>query len=722
MRLLVRPYMLATLFAAPLLGGCSSIPEGRSAIDSVRIVNASALDGRDVRDKLATTESPRFLGIFRGLFFDYEIFDASMLQRDLARVERYYRGHGFLDAHARAGRVIHESDGRHVRVEIVVDEGAPTLVGQLRVDGLDDLPAPIAGEVRSAATSALPHGARFDEEAYGKAKLAVARALTDRGYAYATVKADARADLVSHTIDYVFTVHAGIPAVFGPITLVEETDADRKGAGVQLDEGLLRRTLNLHTGEPYSTSAIDAATQAMLDLEVLSAVQIVPALADPPASVVPLVVKWQAGKMHSLRLGGGLEFDQIKTELHGLVAWEDHNFYGNLRDFIVELKPGVVLYPMRVNYITPPTNPLPEERLRLTLRQPAFLEPRTTLLVQPEGNVFPMLVAPNPPTTEPVLGYGEVKAAVGLERRFGRHFLIQLTQVFQSEFPFHYTSLQLTAPTPAVILSYPHLVTTLDFRDDPIHTHSGLYLSNDLTVAGGLFGGSASDVRILPEARGYVPIVRGVTFATRGSLGLLFASNYGDYVQNHLSQTLAPSGAPRNGLYGAVDRDIEIVYFRGFFSGGPSSNRGYPLRGIAPYGLVPFLSPATLQAQQQVAASKGGGLSCIPGQPGYSAADCLIPIGGFTLWEASAEVRFDISGPLGVATFCDAGDAAHGETRPRYEWITSCRSNMPTNCSIFFARVSALFTVWIRKRMAYRFALFRVAKNAFAFGCASSAR
>jgi hypothetical protein len=59
---------------------------------------------------------------------------------------------------------------------------------------------------------------------------------------------------------------------------------------------------------------------------------------------------------------------------------------------------------------------------------------------------------------------------------------------------------------------------------------------------------------------------------------------------------------------------------------------------------------------------------------------------------------------------------------PRYEWITSCRSNMPMNCSIFFARVSARFTVWIRNRMAYRFALLRVAKNAFAFGCVSSAR
>ncbi|HEY3818708.1 MAG TPA: BamA/TamA family outer membrane protein [Polyangiaceae bacterium] len=659
---------LTTLLAPALLGGCSSIPEGRSAIDSVRIVNAGALDGRDVRDKLATTESPKFLGLFRGLFYDYEIFDASMLQRDLARVERYYRGHGFLEAHARAGRVVHSTDGRHVRVEILVDEGAPTIDAGVRVDGLDDVPPAIAADVRSAASSALPRGKRFDEDAYAKAKVAVARALTDRGYAYATAKATAQADVASHTIDYVFTVHAGPQAVFGPVTLVEEANADNKGRPVALDEGLLRRTLNLHPGEPYSTAAIDAATQAMLDLEVLSSVEILPTLTDPTATVVPVLVKWQAGKMHSIRVGGGLEFDEIKTELHGLVSWEDHNFLGNLRDFTIELKPGVVLYPTRVDHFVAPTNPLPEERLRLQLKQPAFPEARTTLVVQPEGNVFPMLVAPDPPAGSPVLGYGELKIAAGLERRFGKRLLVRFVQTFQSEFPFAYTTLPLDQPTPTILLSYPQLVTTLDFRDDPIRTHSGFYLSNDLTSAGGIFGGSATDLRIQPEVRAYIPIARGVTFATRESVGFLFASNYGDYVQNHLTQTLDPPGTGKL-LYQAVDRDIELAYFRGFFSGGPSTNRGYPLRGIAPHGVVPFLSPATVGSQAQQAANQGNGVSCFPGQPNYDASQCSIPIGGFTLWEASAEVRFDLSGPLGVATFCDAGDVAPKQAEIRLNHI-----------------------------------------------------
>ena len=661
------PFLALPLAAsvALVLAGCASIPEGRSAVDSVDITNAHTLDEEKVEEKLATTASSRFLGLFQGLFFDYEVFDASILQRDLARVERYYRGHGFLEAHARAARVIQVSPD-HVRVQIVVDEGPATVVRGVRVDGLEGLPGPVAALARSAATGALPAGARFDEDAYAKARTAVARALTDNGYAYTTLEADARADLAAHAIDYVFTVRPGPSAVFGAITIVDVQDTEpgaKSSSSKPLEEAPLRRALNLTPGDAYSTAAIDAATQALLDLEVLSSAQIVPTLSDPPSPVVPLTVKVQPSKMHQVRLGGGFEFDEIKTELHGLIGWEDHDFLGNLRNFSIDFKPGVVLYPLRVNYITVPTNPLPEERLRLQLRQPGFLEPRTTFFAQPEGNVFPMLVAPNPDPSQPVLGYGELKATVGprapLRQARARSRRPEIPG--RDSVPVHFDPARAGAahPHPLVPAARPR---QLDLRDDPIHPHAGFYAANDFTVAGGPFGGTASDIRIQPEIRGYVPVAHGVTFAARGSLGLLFAFNYGDYVQHYLFPPLNPSATSHDRLYNKVDRDIEIVYFRGFFSGGPSSNRGYPLRGIAPHGIVPFLSPVTLQEQQ---ASSQGGVSCVPNTPHYDASKCSIPIGGFTLWEASAEVRFDVSGPFGAATFCDMGDAAPEEVQIR---------------------------------------------------------
>jgi len=632
-------------------GGCASIPAGRSAVDSVRVAGARDMDTGDLASKLATAESPKFLGLLRGIVFDYEVFDASVLQRDLARVEHYCRAHGFLEAHARAARVVHTSTD-HVRVEIVVDEGPPTLNGRVAVQGLDGVPPDIAAAVRTAADKALPVGARFDEDAYKKAQTDVGRALTDRGYAYATVRADSQADLATHTVDYAFTLAPGPPAVFGAVTIVG-LDPDAAGPAKQeLDEAPLRRTMNVKPGDTYSTATLEAATQALLDLEVMGAVQILPQLSEPPTGVVPLIVRIEPAKLRESRLGGGLELDQIKAEVHGLVGWEDHNFLGDLRDFSIDFKPGVVLYPTRIDHLVSPTNYLLEERLRVQLRMPGLIEPRTTLFVRPEMNVYPLLVTPNPDPSEPVVGYIEPKGAIGLDRRFGSHLVVTLAHNVQSEIPFFYLvptvapmAGQPTPPPaqlpPNAILSFPQLVTTLDFRDDPIHTHKGLWLSNDLQVAGGIFGGTARDVRVAPEVRGYVPVARGVTLAARTQLGFLFGANYGDYSNNE---------------------DIQIMYFRGFFSGGPNSNRGFPLRGIAPHGFVGFLNPANVNPTTL-------GCQPPPGKAPPTNPECLLPIGGFTQWEASAELRFEVSGPLNAAVFCDAGDVSSREFNVRLDHL-----------------------------------------------------
>ncbi|RYZ62938.1 MAG: hypothetical protein EOP08_11680, partial [Proteobacteria bacterium] len=39
-------------------------------------------------------------------------------------------------------------------------------------------------------------------------------------------------------------------------------------------------------------------------------------------------------------------------------------------------------------------------------------------------------------------------------------------------------------------------------------------------------------------------------------------------------------------------------------------------------------------------------------------ARCVTPTGGFTIWELSTELRFQITKPLSIATFCDASDVS----------------------------------------------------------------
>jgi outer membrane protein assembly factor BamA len=641
---------LVCLLAAT--AACASIPGGQASVDSVKIRGASEVHPDEITDRLATTASPRFLGLFPGVVYDYSLYDASVLQRDLARVERYYRGRGFFDAHARASRVRHDGTD-HVRVTIVVEEGQPTVDREVRIHGLEGLPAADAQAVLAAATGALPRGTRFDEDAYKQAQADVASALTDRGYAYATVKAEAHADVGAHAIDYDFNVTPGIAAVFGPITFVGLDANPGAGKPEAVDDKPLRRAIDIREGDKFSSAEIQAATQALLDLEVFSAVTIEPTLSDPPAHVVPLVVKVEQGKLRLFRIGGGAEFDAFKTDVHGLIGWEDHDFLGGLRDFSVELKPGLVFYPTRLGNLQRangsylPDAYLPEERLRLQFRQPGFLEARTFGFVQPELNVYPLLVEQNPDPNAPLVGYIEPKVAVGLNRRFGKHLNATLAYNVQGEVPFAYPPQKLDDQFQSVVLLFPQLITTLEFRDNTVHPHVGFYLSNDLQVGG--FPGSSlpSDIRVQPEARGYIPLGRDITFALRGMLGFLFDTSFGAAFRQDLADvSMSPPILAKNSA--ALNRDLQTVYFRGFFSGGPSTNRGFPIRGIAPHGVVPFLNPAGVAAQVLNCTNMGR----------VDTANCIVPIAGFSLWQASAEVRFDISGPLAAAVFCDAGDVS----------------------------------------------------------------
>jgi outer membrane protein insertion porin family/translocation and assembly module TamA len=127
---------------------------------------------------------------------------------------------------------------------------------------------------------------------------------------------------------------------------------------------------------------------------------------------------------------------------------------------------------------------------------------------------------------------------------------------------------------------------------------------------------------------------RGLTLAVRATTGLLFPRNYGPGLDPN-SPTFAD--------------DQQTLLFRGFFSGGPFSNRGYGFQDVGRHG------PLVL--------SNIGGVRC-------SGADvtppldprCLRPLGGLTLWEVSVELRFPVRflSPLGAVVFLDSSDVRPG--------------------------------------------------------------
>ena len=151
---LARLAPFALVVVAWALGGCASIPKGAAAVDAVNIEGTNEVSSSDIEEKIATTQSPKFLFLFRGVIYDYELFDRFVLQRDLARIERFYQSRGYYDAHARAGRVEYKSDN-HVRVTVAVDEGQPVKVRDVKLAGLEGLPQDVADVVKKASVDSL---------------------------------------------------------------------------------------------------------------------------------------------------------------------------------------------------------------------------------------------------------------------------------------------------------------------------------------------------------------------------------------------------------------------------------------------------------------------------------------------------------------------------------------------------------------------------------------
>ncbi len=638
----MRLALLLGLMSLGVLSGCvrAQLPSTERVVASVAIEDREPAGARadDALEGLATTASPRFLGIWDGVVYDYETYDATLLARDAQRVERYYRKRGYYEAKVIATRVTDLGD-RHVQVHFQVEPGEPVSVLGVQLPGLEKLPFDVALEAQQAVTlchaGPCRRGELFDEDDFEASRKAIEAVLLNHGFAYAKVTPAAQVDLVTHTAVARFVVESGPASVYGPIHIVGLNE---------VPEAKVRSALQVSQGSPYSRAELQDARRALVNLGVFSSVELHEDHRDPQSAQVPVTFVVREGSLRGLRAGIGANLDQLQVSNTLRLGWEHRNFLGGLRHLEIDTRPGITYYPIRTTLLVPPSHYFLSNRLRASLQQPSFLEGRTTGMLSAEFNIFPLifpLPADMSPEQDLVLGYREFRATAGLQRAFWQHrFLLVPSFDWQTDSPFIYKTApgQTTLPDglSSLIISAPQVVATLDLRDDPIAPRHGAYLTAAFQMAGHGMGGNVSDFRIRPEARGYLPLGRNLTLATRLTLGFLMPSNYGQSITSGSGLDLLQD--PRDP---AVVADEHKMLFRGFYSGGPTSNRGYGFREVGPHGPVGFLL-------------QGGNVNCFAPRSDAERAQCVRPLGGLTLWETSLEVRFPIGGDLSGVTFVDA--------------------------------------------------------------------
>lgn len=642
------PRRAVTCLLVALGAGCRAWPT-QPVVSSLDVKGADEAEPGALRDKLATTESPLLFGVFPRVL-EYSTYDPAVLTRDLERIERWCRARGYYEAKVQAARVVH-LDEHHVRVEIEVTLGEPVRVRRVDSSGLALLPPKVAR--RAVRAVKLDRGEIFDEDRFEADKQGLVRVLANHGYAFSKVTGKAAVDVVAHTADVAYTAELGPLSRLGSVRI--------EGLG-EIPVTPVRATLDLHEGDPYSAAEIEDAKTALLNLGVFTSVQITEDRSHPESGRVPLLVTVKESKLRGVRLGGGARFDVLRLGWQLTGGWEDRNFLGGLRHLSVEAHPGLTFFPTRIPLagapLWAPFRVLPEVHVRTELRQPSLFEARTAGFLSVAYNMYPVLYplpANEDPKREPVLGYHDVKTSGGVERAFfGHHLLLTPSYNWQAYYPFYYRG-HATSGLENVRVSFPELVSALDFRNDPLQPTRGFYLSNDVQVAGYVFQGTVNDVKIRPEARVYTrgALGRKSVFAARLGFGFLIPGNYGSTLDGSSVEGLDASLNPQDP---AVVRDQEKLLLRAFYSGGPNSNRGYPLRGVGPHGPIGFLVPTGVS-----------GVNCAT-TTGPLPSGCIRPLGGLTLWELSLETRFPISGAFQGALFVDSSDVSRAVAQIRLNY------------------------------------------------------
>jgi outer membrane protein assembly factor BamA len=602
-----------------LLGGCAAtIPATRYGVDEVAFEGVEAASESDLREALVTEERSSFL-FWRWPWTDWPLYDDSAFQRDLLRVTRWYRARGYYDAKVTAYQVTPKQaltsdlvpaaapgceredtdEGCRLRVLIRVDEGKPVVVRSIQVRGVESLSRDLRESLREAVVVQL--GERFDENDYDRSKVILRRELANESFARAQVEGTVEIDAQARTANVTFDVRLGPSCVLGEIRLEGNGD---------LDANPILGASFLEQGKPFSAAEIADAQRAIFALGVFASVDVVPLIPteDEEGNVIPVVIRVTPGRLFRAGLGGGLQigtFEFLNTT-QAVPQWDVHavapviefrNFLGGLRKLRIEERPRLIFPAVFPAVETPRLG----NEVRLEFRQPAFLEPRTTLALGSRWDYGP---DPNIASPAELFFRHDVNGQIGPERHFfdGRLFLALRLQA-----NVYLPDTDKDSPSSFHTMAFEETVN-VDLRDNAQSPTQGAFFGLTF-MQGGFFLPSSWDfLRLAPEARGYLPLPGGVVLAARFGLGMAFILD-SDSFPNECD---APGDdcperlGPRN--------------YR-FRAGGASSNRGY-----------------------------------LPNQVGGSER------GGTREWEASIELRLRVSDVWGLVFFADAGDVDDTES------------------------------------------------------------
>lgn len=587
---------------ALVLCACAGTPPrpDEPPVRSLKIEGTKAVSAGDIEEHILTT------GPSWWPFAPTPYFDPIAWQADLRRIERYYQAQGYYQAQVVNDDVRHEGDGVALTVE--VNEGKPTKISAIDIEGLDELPPDFQQRVRRSVP--LKVGEILQEDRWDGVKKEVAAALRQLGYAEAEVRGEVLVETTDQTARVRLVCVPGPRYKFGNIFVAT---GPKPSVAVRyiIDQasGAIRK------GDWYSDKALEEAQRRVFQMGVFGAVKVTTGRADRDTGIVPVVVDVREAPFHTIRYGGGIGLDPVRQEYRLIAEYTDRNFLGDLRRLTLRGKLGWAFLPAlwKIDQQAPIFD------LYAEFEQPRF-----------PGRDFKWIssvdVYKNIEQAYAFIG-GKGKTGIVWQPhssfRIYPSYNIEVDRITGATNGLTGSAPQLAYgcnfspdnPVCYVVLSYLELVIEWDRRDDKLEPRNGWFMSLGIQQGGGILGGDYKYTRIFPDIRAYKSWGQ-FTLAGKLRIGTL------------LSSQTSPITAR-------------------FFSGGGTFHRGFGSRQLSPQLPVPNNNATPTNPLV-------GGI----GTPQVNGM--YVPVGGDGIWDSSIELRYKIIGPLTVAIFLDAGFVSVG--------------------------------------------------------------
>ncbi|MEZ6188812.1 MAG: outer membrane protein assembly factor BamA [Planctomycetota bacterium] len=270
--------------------------EGAETLDLDELIGAPPPDGLETEERFG-------LGVVAD-----GVFSPAALARDLERIRRFYRSHGFLDVEVYEGPREFSLDGAALTLVVRVSEGPRYTVGDIGFEGVR------AFELLSLRqrVSLLP-GEPFDGAALQESVRRLRHLYGQKAYVHAVVEPLLDYDPANHIMHLTFRVDEGQQV------RVEGVDIE---GNARTQDAVIRRELSVFPGAYFDADELEASLARLFRLRYFSDVRI-----DLRPGSAPdqerLVLQVEEARTGAILLGGGYS---TTTGAFGSVTLQWRNF------------------------------------------------------------------------------------------------------------------------------------------------------------------------------------------------------------------------------------------------------------------------------------------------------------------------------------------------------------------------------------------------------------